>query len=95
MRRPGAPGLYANLLAACARQNVRVEVVAEVERMMTNLNLIAAGVGLYQANNPKNAPLFVQAAQHQQTIAPHLAARESSGNFQNHRRYMWPAAVVF
>lgn len=46
VRRPGAPGLYANLLAACARQNVRVEVVAEVERMMTNLNLIAAGVGL-------------------------------------------------
>ncbi|WP_418321317.1 LysR family transcriptional regulator [Piscinibacter sakaiensis] len=46
VRRPGAPGLYANLLAACERQRVQVEVVAEVERMMTNLNLVAAGVGI-------------------------------------------------
>lgn len=46
VRRPGAPGLYANLLAQCARQKVQVELAAEVERMMTNVNLVAAGVGL-------------------------------------------------
>jgi len=46
VRRPGAPGLYANLLAACARNGVHVEQAVEVERMMTNLNLVAAGVGL-------------------------------------------------
>ncbi|CAB5686729.1 Ben and cat operon transcriptional regulator [Delftia tsuruhatensis] len=46
VRRAGAPGLYANLLALCAQQGVRVEVAAEVERMMTNVNLVAAGVGL-------------------------------------------------
>jgi DNA-binding transcriptional LysR family regulator len=46
VRRPGAPGLYANLLAACTRQGIEVEVVAEVERMSTNVNLVAAGVGL-------------------------------------------------
>ncbi|MET4576359.1 LysR family transcriptional regulator [Ottowia thiooxydans] len=46
VRRPGAPGLYANLLALCARSNVQVEIAAEVERMMTNVNLVAAGVGL-------------------------------------------------
>ncbi|TFZ05097.1 LysR family transcriptional regulator [Ramlibacter rhizophilus] len=46
VRRPGAPGLYANLLDACARQGVAVTVAAEVERMMTNLNLVAAGEGL-------------------------------------------------
>jgi len=45
-RRPGAAGLYANLLALCDRQGVRPTVVAEVERMMTNLNLVAAGVGI-------------------------------------------------
>lgn len=45
-RRPGAPGLYANLLAACARENVEVRIAAEVDRMMTNLNLVAAGVGI-------------------------------------------------
>lgn len=46
VRRPGAPGLYANLLAACARHKVEVQLAAEVDRMMTNLNLVAAGVGL-------------------------------------------------
>ncbi len=46
VRRPGAPGLYANLLALCARQKVNVRVVAEVDRMMTNLNLVAAGAGI-------------------------------------------------
>jgi DNA-binding transcriptional LysR family regulator len=46
VRRPGAAGLYANLLALCASQRVVPRVVAEVERMMTNLNLVAAGVGL-------------------------------------------------
>ncbi|MDB5931007.1 MAG: LysR family transcriptional regulator [Polaromonas sp.] len=46
VRRPGAPGLYANLLAACARENVEVELAAEVDRMMTNLNLVASGMGL-------------------------------------------------
>lgn len=46
VRRPGAPGLYANLLAACERAGVEVTLAAEVERMMTNLNLVAAGVGL-------------------------------------------------
>jgi len=46
VRRPGAPGLYANLLALCGEQGVRPRVVAEVARMLTNLNLVAAGTGL-------------------------------------------------
>ncbi len=46
VRRPGAPGLYANLLALCAQRKVRVKVAAEVDRMMTNLNLVAAGAGI-------------------------------------------------
>lgn len=46
VRRPGAPGLYANLLAACARHGVEVRLAAEVERMFTGLNLAAAGSGL-------------------------------------------------
>jgi len=46
VRRPGAPGLYANLLALCAKHKVEVHLAAEVERMMTNINLVAAGVGL-------------------------------------------------
>jgi DNA-binding transcriptional LysR family regulator len=46
VRRPGAPGLYAELLAMCHAKGLRPRVVAEVDRMMTNLNLVAAGVGL-------------------------------------------------
>ena len=46
VRRSGAPGLYANLLALCAERGVYPNVVAEVERMMTNLNLVAAGAGI-------------------------------------------------
>lgn len=46
VRRPGAPGLYADLLALCHAKGLRPHVVAEVDRMMTNLNLVAAGVGL-------------------------------------------------
>lgn len=46
VRRPGAPGLYGNLLALLERQGIAVRVQAEVERMMTNINLVAAGAGL-------------------------------------------------
>jgi DNA-binding transcriptional LysR family regulator len=46
VRRPGAPGLYGNLLALCESRGVRPQVVAEVSRMHTNLNLVAAGAGM-------------------------------------------------
>ena len=46
VRRPGAPGLYARLLEICEGAGVRPHVVAEVERMMNGLNLVAAGAGL-------------------------------------------------
>lgn len=45
-RRPGAPGMYGNLLALLDRKGVEVNVVAEVERMMSNLNLVASGAGI-------------------------------------------------
>lgn len=46
VRRPGGQGLYGRLLARCAQQGVVPVVAAEVERMMSALNLVAAGVGL-------------------------------------------------
>lgn len=46
VRRPGAPGLYANLLAALERRSIPVRVVAEVQRMMSNINLVASGSGI-------------------------------------------------
>ncbi|MDA7418654.1 LysR family transcriptional regulator [Xenophilus arseniciresistens] len=46
VRRSGAPGLYADLLSLCRAQGHEPRVVAEVDRMMTNLNLVAAGAGV-------------------------------------------------
>jgi DNA-binding transcriptional LysR family regulator len=46
VRRPGAPGLYANLIALCEAQGFSPRIVAEVPRMLTNLNLVAAGAGV-------------------------------------------------
>jgi len=46
VRRPGAPGLYANLLALCERDGVKPRSFIEVDRMMMNLNLVAAGAGI-------------------------------------------------
>ena len=46
VRRPGAPGIYANLLNLLERQGVSFKVQAEVDRMMTNINLVAAGEGI-------------------------------------------------
>ena len=46
VRRPGAPGLYANLLALCASEGIKPRSTLEVDRMMMNLNLVAAGAGI-------------------------------------------------
>lgn len=46
VRRPGAPGMYANFLLACRHAGFEPNVAFEVERMLTNVSLVAAGVGV-------------------------------------------------
>lgn len=46
VRRPGAPGMYADLLAACGEAGLAPEIGAEVGNMLTNILLVAAGVGV-------------------------------------------------
>lgn len=46
VRRPGAPGMYANLLRACRNAGFEPRVAFEVERMLTNVSLVAAGEGV-------------------------------------------------
>ena len=46
VRRPGAPGMYANFVAACQAAGFVPRIAHEVESMLTNLLLVAAGVGL-------------------------------------------------
>jgi DNA-binding transcriptional LysR family regulator len=46
VRRQTAPGMYANILEAARLCGFEPRVVAEVGRMLTNLNLVAAGIGV-------------------------------------------------
>jgi DNA-binding transcriptional LysR family regulator len=46
VRRHAAPGMYGNVVDACHKAGFEPLVVAEVEQMLTSINLIAAGVGI-------------------------------------------------
>jgi DNA-binding transcriptional LysR family regulator len=46
VRRPGAPGMYADFISACREQGFAPRIVAEVDRMLTNICLVAAGFGI-------------------------------------------------
>lgn len=46
VRRHGAPGMYSNLIDACEHAGFTPRITLEVERMLTNISLVAAGVGI-------------------------------------------------
>jgi len=46
VRRPGAPGIYADFLTACRTEGFEPHVVHEVPRMAVGINLVAAGLGI-------------------------------------------------
>jgi DNA-binding transcriptional LysR family regulator len=46
VRRHAAPGMYSNVVDACHKAGFEPLIVAEVEQMLTSINLIAAGVGI-------------------------------------------------
>lgn len=46
VRRRGAPGMYSNLIDACERAGFTPTIAIEVERMLTNISLVAAGAGV-------------------------------------------------
>lgn len=46
VRRHAAPGMYGNVVNACHKAGFEPLIVAEVEQMLTSINLIAAGVGI-------------------------------------------------
>jgi DNA-binding transcriptional LysR family regulator len=46
VRRHGAPGMYSNLIEACKRAGFTPQIAAEVDRMLTNISLVAAGIGI-------------------------------------------------
>ncbi|MBB5609023.1 MULTISPECIES: LysR family transcriptional regulator [unclassified Janthinobacterium] len=46
VRKPGAPGMYAALIDACLAAGYTPRIAAEVDNMLTNISLVAAGVGI-------------------------------------------------
>ncbi len=46
VRRRGAPGMYSDLIAACERAGFSPKIAVEVDRMLTNISLVAAGAGV-------------------------------------------------
>jgi len=46
VRRPGGPGMYSDLIDACERLGFTPKIAMEVENMLTNVALVAAGVGV-------------------------------------------------
>jgi DNA-binding transcriptional LysR family regulator len=46
VRRHGAPGMYSDLIDACKRAGFTPDIAIEVERMLTNISLVAAGAGV-------------------------------------------------
>jgi len=46
VRRPGAPGMYADLLTACGMAGFAPRIAAEVDGMLTNISMVAAGLGV-------------------------------------------------
>jgi DNA-binding transcriptional LysR family regulator len=46
VRRPGAPGMYGDLVRACHKAGFAPNVVAEVSQMLTGITLVAAGIGV-------------------------------------------------
>ncbi len=46
VRRPGAMGMYGDLIEAFRKAKVEPIIVAEVEQMLTNIALVAAGLGV-------------------------------------------------
>jgi DNA-binding transcriptional LysR family regulator len=46
VRKHGAPGMYSNFIEASVRAGFTPKIAVEVERMLTNISLVAAGAGV-------------------------------------------------
>ena len=92
VRRPGARGMYADFIDACEAAGFTPRVATEVPRMLSAINLVAAGTGVtivpasmqrYQQESVVYCPMDSDEA----ITAPlHLVTRRDAGN---------PAAVRF
>jgi DNA-binding transcriptional LysR family regulator len=92
VRRPGAPGMYADFIRACEAAGFKPNVVSEVPRMLSAINLVAAGAGItlvpasMQRYNQESVVYRSVAGDEAFTAPLHLVTRRDAAN---------PAAVRF
>lgn len=75
VRRPGAPGMYGDLIEACHAAGFAPRVAAEVDQMLTNITLVAAGVGVSMVPASmreihRDAVFYAKALDAPQLVAP-------------------------
>lgn len=92
VRRPGAPGMYADFIRACEAAGFKPDVVSEVPRMLSAINLVAAGAGITlvpasMQRYQQEAVVYCAVAGDEAFSAPlHLVTRRDAAN---------PAALRF
>jgi DNA-binding transcriptional LysR family regulator len=92
VRRPGAPGMYADFIRACQATGFKPNVVSEVPRMLSAINLVAAGGGVtlvpasMQRYNQESVVYRAVAGDEAFTAPLHLVTRHDAAN---------PAALRF
>ncbi len=92
VRRPGAPGMYADFIRACEAAGFKPDVVSEVPRMLSAINLVAAGAGITlvpasMQRYQQEAVVYCAIAGDEAFSAPlHLVTRRDAAN---------PAALRF
>jgi DNA-binding transcriptional LysR family regulator len=74
VRRPGAPGIYENVIQACRAAGFEPHVAAEVPHMLTNINLVAAGVGISMVPASMREVNLDQVAYRSLRVKPKLTA---------------------
>jgi DNA-binding transcriptional LysR family regulator len=92
VRRPGAPGMYADFIRVCEAAGFKPDVVSEVPRMLSAINLVAAGAGITlvpasMQRYQQESVVYCEVAGDEAFSAPlHLVTRRDAAN---------PAAVRF
>ncbi|AME23018.1 LysR family transcriptional regulator [Burkholderia sp. PAMC 26561] len=86
VRRPGAPGMYADFIRACEAAGFKPDVVSEVPRMSSAINLVAAGAGItlvpasMQRYQQESVVYCVVAGDEAFSAPLHLVTHRSSAN---------------
>jgi DNA-binding transcriptional LysR family regulator len=92
VRRPGAPGMYADFIRACEAAGFKPDVVSEVPRMSSAINLVAAGAGITLV------PASMQRYQQESVVYCAVAGDEAFSaplHLVTHRESANPAAARF